>query len=88
MLLLSSRRSVLLFLLLTSLSLTFAQTTGPGIPYLSAWKWIFYIGIIVAFIDGYGIVGNTATAGTGHSAASLLTGCLPCPLSLSVSGRE
>ena len=44
--------------LLLSLSLAMAQDGSAPIPYYSSWKWILYLGIIVSFIDGYGIGAN------------------------------
>ena len=53
------RGALFLTFLAASLALTLAQSpSGGAVPYLDGWKWIFYLGILVAFVDGYGIGAN------------------------------
>ena len=75
------RGQFFLFFLFTCLALVLAQ--GTSIAYYSAWKWIFYVGVVVAFIDGYGIgandVANSFATSVGSGSLTLkqavLIGC-------------
>jgi len=67
-----SSRSSLCVALFLLLSMVFAQDPAEPttIPYLSSWKWVLYIGIIVAFIDGFGIGANDVANSFANSVAS------------------